>query len=69
MKLAQRQERTRQYCLLSRSTNSQRHTGVDTDRHCCARDQNILVNEQKVERYQDLALEIKRIHRVTKETE
>ena len=29
-------------------------------------DQNILV---KVERYQDLALEIKRIHRVTKETE
>ena len=32
-------------------------------------DQNILVNEQRVERYQDLALEIKRIHRVTKETE
>lgn len=29
-------------------------------------DQNILVNEQKVESCQDLALEIKRIHRVKK---
>ena len=45
----------RYYC------SAQRHTRVDFYRRCCAADQNTLITEEeKVEKYQDLALEIKK---------
>ena len=49
--------------------STQRHAEVDTYRHSLvSADQTILTTEEKVERYQDRAHEIKRIHRATKVT-
>ena len=44
-----------------------RHTGVDNYGHCCASGPNT-IEEEKVEKYKHLALEIRRIHRATQVT-